>query len=181
MRSRLRDVPVVLPTWGWPDLNDPDHPETFDETRATRLGSTPDWRWRITPLVDTRPNGVRPKGIRHTDLDADVEAELADPARVLDGYHQVARRHQNSLNRLRNARQILFRANVGRVRFAHEGTKLLAFHEVYTTFADPDEIPPTPVEPEPFLVQKASLGPEDEEPPTHLRRPALPPPVGQEA
>ncbi len=180
-RSRLRQTPVVLPTWGWPDLNDPDHPETFDETRATRLGSTPDWRWRITPLVDERPNDQRPKGIQHEDLDPDVETLLSDPATVLDGYQRVAVRHQKSLNRLRNARQILFRANVGRVRFAHEDGKLQAIHEVYTTFADPDQIPPRPVEPEPFLVQKTSLGPEDEEPPTRLRRPALPPPIEQEA
>ena len=27
MKSRLRKVPVALPSWGWPDLNDPAHPE----------------------------------------------------------------------------------------------------------------------------------------------------------
>jgi hypothetical protein len=179
-RSRLRQVPVVLPTWGWPDLNDPDDPEAFDETKATRLGSTPDWRWRITPLVDERPNNQRPKGIQHQDLDPGVETLLADPTTVFDGYQKVAARHQKSLNRLRNARQILFRANVGRVRFAQEDGKFQAIHEVYTTFADPDQIPPVPVEPELFLMQKTSLGPENEEPPTRLRRPALPPPVARE-
>jgi hypothetical protein len=181
MRSRLRNVPVAVPSWGWPDLNDPAHPESFDETLATRIERTPDWRWRVRPLLDVRPDDQRPAGIRTLELDAGVEDLLADPSTVFAGYQKVAARHQHALNRLRNARQILFRANVGRVRFQpHEDGKLDAVHEVFTTFADPDDPAPTPVEPEPFLVQVAHLGPSNEKPPTRLRRQALQPPVEED-
>ncbi len=180
MRSRLRNVPVAVPSWGWPDLNDPDRPESFDKTLATRIQRTPDWRWRVKPLLDLRANTERPAGIQTVELDANVEDLLADPATVFAGYQKVAARHQNSLNKLRNARQILFRANVGRVRF-QPGTdeQLDAIHEVYTTFADPDDPAPAPVEPEPFLVQVAHLGPANEKPP-ELRQQALQPPVEEE-
>jgi hypothetical protein len=179
MRSRLRKVPVTLPSWGWPDLNDPAHPEDFDEARTTRLRRTPDWRWRVRPLLDERPDPDRPAGIRLLELDPDVEDLLASPASVFAGYQKVAARHQHALNRLRNARQILFRANVGRLRFQpRTGGRLDAVHEVFTTFADPDDPAPTPVQPEAFLVQVAPLGPEDEDPPSRLRRRALQPPAG---
>ncbi len=132
-------------------------------------------------MLDLRPNDKRPPGIQTLDLDPDVEDLLADPATVFAGYQKVAARHQNSLNRLRNARQILFRANVGRLRFQPQADgKLDAVHEVYTTFADPDDPAPTPPEPEPFLVQVAHLGPSNEKPPTRLRRQALQPPVEEE-
>jgi hypothetical protein len=62
---------------------------------------------------------------------------------------------------------------------AHADGRLDAIHEIHTAFSDPDE--PAPVTPkvEPYLVQVASLGPEDEEPPTRLRRKAIEiPPAG---
>jgi hypothetical protein len=180
MRSRLRNTPVAVPSWGWPDLNDPAHPESRDETLSTRIRRTPDWRWRVKPLVDLRDNLQRPAGIQTQELDADVEDLLADPTTVFAGYQKVAARHMHSLNKLRNARQILFRANVGRLRFQPKAEgRLDAIHEVYTTFADPDAPAPTPVEPEPFLVQVAHLGPAVEEPP-ELRRRTLQPPVAVE-
>jgi hypothetical protein len=183
MRSRLGSVPVRLPTWGWPDLNDPARPQTFDPLKSSRLNPAkpPDWRWRVKPLFDQRRDGDRPEPIQLLELDfADVEAKLGDPATILEGYQKVAARHQHALGRLRNARQILFRGNVGRLRFeAHADGRLDAIHEIYTAFSDPDE--PAPVTPkvEPYLVQVASLGPEDEEPPTRLRRKAIEiPPAG---
>jgi hypothetical protein len=168
MRSRLRSVPVVLPTWGWPD--------------GSRLNPArpPDWRWRVKLLRDDRPEDQRPAGVRLLALDEDaVDHDLADPSTVLDGYQAVAARHQHALVRLRHARQILFRANVGRVTFRPgEGGKLDAVHEVYTTFADPDQ--PAALEPKPevFLLQVAALGPEDEAPPDRLRAKALEIPAG---
>jgi hypothetical protein len=160
-------------------MNDPAHPEDFDADKTTRLRRTPDWRWRVRPLLDERLNPDRPAGIRPLELDPDVEGQLADPATVFAGYQKVAARHQHALNRLRNARQMLFRANVGRLRFEPQpGGRLDAIHEVFTTFADPDDPAPTPAEPEAFLVQVAPLGPDDEEPPNRLRRKALQPPVG---
>jgi len=183
MRSRLRAVPVRLPTWGWPDLNDPERPDTFDLLKSSRLNPAklPDWRWRVTPLLDRRPDSARPQPIQLLALDdAQVEAKLSDPATILEGYQQVAARHQHALNRLRNARQILFRGNVGRVRFeAHADGRLDAIHEVFTTFSDPDEPAVTTPKVEPYLVQVAPLGPEDEEPPTRLRQKAIEiPPAG---
>jgi len=170
-------VPVLVPTWGWPDLNDPDDPDHFDPQKASRLNPAqpPDWRWRVKPLVDARPDAERPASIRLLAIDEDtIDHDLADPARVLEAYQAIAARHQHALNRMRNARQILFRANVGRVRF-HENAdgRLDAIHEVYTAFSDPDQ--PAVVDPktEAFLVQVAPLGPEDEEPPNRLRQKVL--------
>ena len=185
MRSRLSAVPVRLPTWGWPDRNDPERPDTFDPLKSSRLNPArpPDWRWRVKPLLDRRGDSERPQPIQLLALDdLEVEAKLGDPATILEGYQQVAARHQHALNRLRNARQILFRGNVGRVRFeAHADGRLDAIHEVFTTFSDPDEPAVTTAKVEAYLVQVAHLGPEDEEPPVRLRQKAIeiPPAGGQ--
>jgi hypothetical protein len=177
MRSRLESVPVLVPTWGWPDDNDPQRPELSDPTKTSRLNPAlpPDWRWRVKPLLDARPDEQRPAAIRLLPIDeAAIDHDLGDPATVLEAYHAVAARHQHALERLRNARQILFRANVGRVRFEpHPDGTLDAIHEVFTAFSDPDQ--PTALEPRPeaFLVQVAPLGPEDEQAPSQLRQKAL--------
>ena len=58
---------------------------------------------------------------------------------MLEGFQAVAARHQHALKRLRNARQILFRGNVGlRPIRARETARSTAVHEVYTSFSDPD-------------------------------------------
>jgi hypothetical protein len=182
MRARLQAVPVTVPTWGWPDLNDPAAP--FDPSLASRLNPAvpPDWRWRVKPLRDRRSEAARPTAIRVREFeDAEaVERDLLDPARVAEGYQAVAARHQHALGRLRNARQMLFRANVGRVRFvSHTDGRRDAVHEVFTTFADPDDPAVLDPIPEPFLVQVAHLGPEDEDPPERLRKKAIEiPPAG---
>lgn len=36
MRSRLQSVPVLVPSWGWPDLNDPADPDHYDPAKASR-------------------------------------------------------------------------------------------------------------------------------------------------
>jgi hypothetical protein len=134
MRSRLNAVPVRLPTWGWPDRNNPERPDTFDPLKSSRVNPAklPDWRWRVKPLLDPRRDTDRPKPIQLLALDVDVEAKLSAPATILEGYQKVAARHQYALNRLRNARQILFRGNVGRVRFqAHDDGRIDAIHEVF--------------------------------------------------
>jgi hypothetical protein len=176
MRARLQAVPVTIPTWGWPDLNDP--AQAFDPALASRLNPAkpPDWRWRVKPLLDRRPDAARPEAIRLLEFaDAQaVERDLLDPARVAEGYQAVAARHQHALRRLRNARQILFRANVGRVTFvSHEDGRLDAVHEVFTTFSNPDQPAALEPDPEPFQVQVAHLGPEDEDPPERLRKKAI--------
>jgi hypothetical protein len=175
MRSRLVSTPVRLPTWGWPDQNDPARPETFDPAKASRINTAtpPDWRWRVKPLVDQRKNEERPAAIRLLDLDPSVETKLSAPATMLEGFQAVAARHQHALERLRNARQILFRGNVGLVRFERDGVKLTAFHEVYTSFSDPTQPTPQIIKPEAFLVQVAPLGPEPEDRPERLRENAI--------
>ena len=181
MKSRLRTVPVMVPPWGWPDDNDPAHP--FDVAKTTRLNPArpPDWRWRVAALLDDReehddqrPDDTRPASVSLLDLEPEVETKLADPSTVFEGYQSVAARHQHALNRLRNARQILFRANVGRVRFERPADGALnAIHEVITTFKNPDDAAAVDPGPEIFLKQVASLGPVDEEPPNRLRPKAI--------
>jgi hypothetical protein len=168
MRSRLTASPVLLPSWGWPDGNEEATPGLDpDLTTTLNPAKPPDWRWRIKPLIDTRPDARRPEGIQTLDLDEDdVTAKLGDPATVLEGYQLIATRHQHALGRLRNA--------VGRVRFEeHEDGRLDAIHEVYTAFTNPDRPAGSDPKPEPFLVQRAALGPEDERPPARLRKKAI--------
>jgi hypothetical protein len=180
MKSRLKTVPVMVPPWGWPDHNKPEDP--FDSALTTRLNPAhpPDWRWRVKPLLDGRDEAERPKGVKLLDLAPDTEQLLATPATVFEGYQRVAARHQHALGRLRNARQILFRANVGRVTFERPAADTLnAVHEVYTTFADPDQPAALDPEPEIFLRQVASLTPlveqPLEDPPSELRPNAIVP------
>jgi hypothetical protein len=175
LRSKLGSAPVLLPSWGWPDDNDP--AAQADPALTTRLNPAkpPDWRWRIMPLLDERRDSLRPAGIQILPLnEGEVDTLLGDPATVVSGYHQVAGRHQHSLEKLRNARQILFRGNVGRVTFrVHGDGRLDAIHEVITAFNDPDAGAAAEPKPEAFLVQVAPLGPDDEDPPSHLRKKAL--------
>jgi hypothetical protein len=177
MRAKLQSVPVLVPTWGWPDLNDPAHPEHFDPQKASRLNpaQSPDWRWHVRVLIDGRADAERPASIQLLPIDeAAIDANLANPSKVLEAYQAIAARHQHALNRMRNARQILFRANVGRVRFkTYTDGRLDAIHEVYTAFSDPDQAAVVDPKTEPFLVQVAPLGPADEAPPTRLRAKAL--------
>jgi len=90
-------------------------------------------------------------------------------------YQKIAARHQSSLGRLRNARQILFRSNFGLLRFEREeDDTLTAVHEVYTAFTNPeDPNPPAQPAPAPYLLQRASLGPLQEEAPARLRTKVL--------
>jgi hypothetical protein len=168
-------TPVRLPTWGWPDQNDPARPETFDPSKASRINpaAPPDWRWRVKPLIDRRDDGERPAAIQLLKLDPSVESKLAAPATMLEGFAAVAARHQHALERLRNSRQILFRGNVGLVRFTRDGATVTAVHEVYTSFSDPSQPNPQIPKPEAFLVQVAPLGPEPEDRPERLREKAI--------
>ncbi len=162
MKSRLKNVPVMVPPWGWPDLI------------TTQPGAPAGLALAGLPLLDDRDESERPKGIKLLELDADTEDVLATPATVFEGYQRLAARHQHALNRLRNARQILFRANVGRVRFEKPADGALnAVHEVITTFSDPDLPAELDAEPEVFLRQVATLTRVPEEPPGVLRQKAI--------
>ena len=80
------------------------------------------------------------------------------------------------MKRLRNARQFLFRGNVGRLVFrSHPDGRLEAVQEIYTTFTAPDDVVPLEPTPQAVLVQVAPLGPEDEAAPERLRAKAIEP------
>src|SRR5262249_57903290 len=119
MRSRLISTPVRLPTWGWPDKNDPAHPENFDPAKASRLNPAvpPDWRWRVQPLLDRRKDEERPASIQLLKLDAFGETKLSAQATMLEGFQAVAARHQHALQRLGTDRQIPVHVHIQRLPF----------------------------------------------------------------
>jgi hypothetical protein len=111
---------------------------------------------------------VRPLALNDAAIDAAVQGP--DP---LGAYVSVAARHQGAVEKLKNARQMLFRGNLGLVRFERRAGKLVAIHEAWTAFADPDNPVPEPPKPAPFMVHEAPLGPEDEPVPGELRAKAI--------
>jgi hypothetical protein len=178
LRSRLQDTPVMIPTWGWPDRNPPGAAER-DLAKVSHINDTlpPDWLWRAMPLLDNRPDAQRPAAMRPLALDDDkIDHELKNQETALNAYVSVAARHQSAVEKLKNSRQLLFRSNFGLVRFERRKDQLIAIHEAYTAFADPDAAVPEPPKPEPFMVHEASLGPLDELPPQgELRQYAIEP------
>jgi hypothetical protein len=195
MRSRLVSTPVLLPTWGWPNANDPlsvreappnpdpgaDGLPPYDPDKESRINDQvpPDWRWRVTALRDTRLDIERPEPIRPKEIDLDkVDLDLQDPVTVVDAYMAVAARHQDALGHLRNARQILFRSNVGLCRFQHNADTggLEAVHEVYTAFTDPNQAAAEEPKVEAYMVHVAALDPEPgDDRPKRLRTSAIEP------
>ncbi|HVK43770.1 MAG TPA: hypothetical protein VM429_02595 [Micropruina sp.] len=177
-RAKLLRSPVLLPSHGWID----DNPEgEHDVARTSRLNPArlPDWRWRVTPLLDVRPdvvpqpppedpNAVRPTPIRAFPIDvAQVETQAADPSTTFAALRTVAVRHQHALDRMRNTRQMMFRSNFGICRFESSGDAITAIGEVYTEAIDPDTQLPVMA---PYMVHRAPLGPLTEDPPADLRR-----------
>ncbi|NUU16755.1 hypothetical protein HP550_05770 [Cellulomonas humilata] len=171
-RAKLLRSPVLLATHGWLD----DNPEGDEPVPAltSRLNPAkpPEWRWRVTPLIDGRLDADRPAPIRPTPLDdAAIEAQLADPATSFEAMQAVAARHQAALDRMRNTRQMMFRSNFGICRFesAADGS-VTAVGEVYTSAVDPETQLPVLG---PYMVHRAPLGPLDEAPPETLRESVL--------
>lgn len=170
-RAKLLRSPVLLPLHGWPDDN-PEGEEPVDELRS-RLNpaNPPEWRWKITPLLDLRPDAERPAPIRAKPLDdALIEQQLADPATAFPAMQAVAGRHQAALGRMRNARQMLFRSNFGICRFESVGSTVTAVGEVWTSAVDPE----TQLQVlDAYMVHRAPLGPLFEAPPKDLREAVL--------
>ncbi|EHR72229.1 hypothetical protein BurJ1DRAFT_3421 [Burkholderiales bacterium JOSHI_001] len=150
LRRKLRTSPMLMPTFGWPE--------------GTRVdpGHLPDWSWRLTPTLDRRPEAQRPPPSRLRTLDPPeprLQAILvnhSEPGNEAMAYATVATRHMDQFDKLRHARQFLFRANFAQVRFERT-TELVAVHEVYSALADPGAAPGTPPQVLPYLVQRASL------------------------
>ena len=163
MRARLQRSPVMLPTWGWPDDNDPGR-DPIDPELTTPAQPGPSARLALAGQAAARQRARRASGRRPIRAPGDRRrrrSRRSSPTRptVFAGYQAIAARHQHALDRMRNARQILFRANFGRVQFAATADgRLDAVHEVFTTFSDPDEPAGARSRPEPFLVQVRPSG-----------------------
>ena len=170
----------MVPTWGWPDENEGD---ADDPAKKSRLNPAvpPDWRWRVKALVDERKDSDRPKPAQPLAIDvAAIDALLTTSetnpvaGQAAQAYLLLAARHQDALEKTKNSRQILFRSNFGLVRFEHDGTKLVAVHELISAFLDPTEaLPQAALVPATYMLHKAVLGPEDEAPPDTLREVAI--------
>jgi hypothetical protein len=150
LRRKLRDSPMLMPTFGWPEGT------TVDPAKL------PDWSWRLKPTLDLRPESERPPPGQLRKLDPAeprVQSILVDhtePGKELMAYATIAARHMDQFDKLRHSRQILFRSNFALVRF-ERAPDLTAVHEVYTALIDPNAAPGTPLQVLPYLVQRASL------------------------
>jgi hypothetical protein len=148
LRAKLRHEPVLLPTYGWP------------RGTTVKPEQAPDWSWRVEPVYDIRADAARPEGARPLVIDADaIKTKLEEPGhpRAITAYQELAARHQRALETLRNSRQILFRSNVGVVRFERRAGVLHAVHEVYTSFKPGGVIGSDPPKAEAFMVHAAAL------------------------
>ena len=100
MRARLQTRPVMIPTWGWPDHNDPGEavrprklePAQPGACRPTGAGGS--GRCSTAAPTPERAGAIRPLAL---DDAARSTPTCADRATVLEGYQAVAARHQRAL------------------------------------------------------------------------------------
>ena len=169
-RAKLLRTPVLLPTHGWPDARTEDTP---GDEFSSRLNPArpPEWRWRVTPLLDERTDADRPAPIRAVPLDEDaIDAQVAAQASPFAAIQEVARRHQGALDRMRNTRQMMFRSNAGICRFETTDGRITAIGEVWTSAIDPDTQLPVVG---PYMLHRADLDPVADDPPSELRGPMI--------
>jgi hypothetical protein len=156
LRRKLKQSPMLMPTFGWPEGT------TVDPTKL------PDWSWRLQPTLDVRKETDRPPAGQLRELDPpeprlqSILVDHAEPGKEVTAYATIATRHMDQFEKLRHSRQILFRSNFALVRFEHS-PELTAVHEVYTALSDPAAAPGTPPRVLPYLVQRASLDADAEE------------------
>jgi hypothetical protein len=134
-RSRLRHSPGLLPASGWP--------------AGTTIPSNkpPDWRWRLTVLRDDTP---RAQIVHPERLQPPLPAFNAGDA--LASYDQIAGVHaQLALSPTELLRTLVFRTNVGVIRFEPSGADQTVVHELWSV----DGVGST--EGGPFTRHRASL------------------------
>lgn len=149
LRAKLRQTPAMVPNHGWPDfiMFNPAEP--------------PDWSWRMAPVLDQRPDGERPPAERPLPIDETaVQAKLDSHAdkQILQAYQAITARHQRQMEGVRNSRQILFRSNVGLVRFEMRNGALHAIHEAFTAFRPASDVGTDPPIPAAFFQHAATFG-----------------------
>lgn len=134
-RTRLRRSPGLLPAEGWPSGT------------SIPADKPPDWRWRLTVLRDTTP---RDQIVHPERLQPPLPAfNGADP---LASYDEIAAVHaQLALSATELLRTLVFRTNVGVIRFELDGADLTVVHELWS------EDGPASTEGGPFTRHRASL------------------------
>ena len=149
LRAKLRQTPTMVPNHGWPPfiMFNPAEP--------------PDWSWRVAPVLDTRADSERPAAEQPLPIDESaLQQQLAsgDDRQILLAYQGIAARHQRQLEGVRNSRQILFRSNVGLLRFEMRDGSLHALHEAFTAFRPASDLGTDPPVPAAFFQHAATLG-----------------------
>jgi hypothetical protein len=97
-----------------------------------------------------RPAPARPDLLDPTNPNADVPNDK-------NGFRRAANRHLRQFEKLGNSRQILFRNNLGLVRFEKRGEALVVIHELYAAVADPADPLNKPPTPQLYTRQEAKL------------------------
>ena len=134
-RSRLKQTPAIVPARGWP------------AGTTIAADKPPDFRFRITGLRDERLRSELP----HPEhLQPPLPAfDAADP---LQTYHQVAARHAElALGPTELLRLLVFRSNLGTVRFEPDGDSHTVIHELWS-MDGPNETTGSP-----YTVHRSSL------------------------
>jgi hypothetical protein len=134
-QTRLRRSPGLLPAQGWPSGT------------TIPTDKQPDWRWRLTVLRDETPRAqiVHPEGPQP----ALPAFSGGDP---LATYDAVAGVHaQLALSPTELLRTLVFRTNVGIVRFEPQGSNVNVVHELWSVDG------PASIEGGPFTKHRSSL------------------------
>ncbi len=134
-RSRMRSSPAVVPAGGWP------------AGTTIPVDKPPDFRLRITGMRDER----RRAELEHPEhLQPPLPSfDAADP---LTTYHEVAGRHAElALGPTELLRLLVFRSNLGVVRFEADGASQSVVHELYSMDA------PDSTEGGAYTIHRASL------------------------
>ena len=105
-RARMTRSPALVPAHTWP------------AGTTIPADKPPDWRWRVSMVRDQRPDSERPLPLRAPTIAAELQ-----PATPLEGYRDIAARHQQvALTHFDHLRQMVFTPNVGVVTFAVPST-----------------------------------------------------------
>ena len=113
----MKQSPAVVPAGGWP------------AGTTIAADKPPEFRFRITPVRDDRPRSE----LTHPErLQPPLPSfNAGDPLR---SYHEVAARHAElALGPTELLRLLVFRSNLGVVRFEADGLSHRAVHDLYST------------------------------------------------